>query len=372
MSAKVLIAAGGTGGHIFPGLALALALREQGCAVHWLGGRQHGAAPSMECREVPQHGIDISTIEFGGLRAKGWMQWVLLPWRLLRALWQTLQVLQRVRPDVVVGMGGYLSFPAGVAAVLRGIPLVVHEQNAVTGLANRLLFRLARERFTAFPSIHPAAQWVGNPLRSSFAMQGAPQERYAARTGRLRLLVMGGSLGAQALNTVVPEALAGMEESRRPEVVHQCGRAHIDTVRACYAEAGVDAEVLPFLEDPAQAMANADVVLCRAGAGTVTEIAAVGVASVFVPYPYAVDDHQTHNARVLVDAGAAWLIPQDRFTSAVWRDWLLRASRTELQQRAIRAQTMAKPDADRQVAAACLRLSEHAAGATLFPPSFPR
>ncbi|MFP5484749.1 MAG: undecaprenyldiphospho-muramoylpentapeptide beta-N-acetylglucosaminyltransferase, partial [Gammaproteobacteria bacterium] len=260
--------AGGTGGHIFPGLAVAEELRARGWCVHWLG-----APGSMESRIVPAQGFALETIDFSGVRGKGLTTLALLPLRLLRAFWQAWQVVRRVRPDVVVGLGGYISFPGGMMAVLAGCPLVLHEQNSVAGMANKVLAGVADRVFTAFPDVLKKAQWVGNPLRSAFTRQAAPAERFAGRTGPLRLLVVGGSLGARALNEIVPQALALIPQEQRPVVTHQSGAAQIDALRANYQAAGVQAELTPFIEDTAGAFAQADIIVCRAGASTVTEIA---------------------------------------------------------------------------------------------------
>ena len=353
MSQKTaLIMAGGTGGHIFPGLAVAEELRARGWRVHWLG-----APGSMESRIVPQHGFPLELIDFSGVRGKGLATLALLPLRLLRAFWQALQVVRRVQPDVVVGLGGYITFPGGMMGVLCGKPLVLHEQNSVAGMANKVLAGVADRVFTAFPDVLKKAQWVGNPLRSAFTRQAAPSERFVGRTGPLRLLVVGGSLGAQALNDIVPRALALIPAENRPVVTHQSGATQIDTLRANYQAAGVQAELTPFIDDTASAFAAADIIVCRAGASTVTEIAAVGAAAIFVPFPFAVDNHQTTNARFLVNAGGGWLVQQSDLTPEGLAKMLLNSERTALVDIAEKAKNMQKINATREVVAACEELS---------------
>ncbi|HSV35472.1 MAG TPA: undecaprenyldiphospho-muramoylpentapeptide beta-N-acetylglucosaminyltransferase [Ramlibacter sp.] len=348
-----LVMAGGTGGHIFPGLAVAEALRERSWRVHWLGG-----PGSMESQLVPPRGFVFETIAFSGVRGKGVKTLVLLPLRLLKAFWQSIQVVRRVRPDVVIGLGGYITFPAGMMAVLLGKPLVLHEQNSVAGLANKILAGVADRVFTAFPHVMKKAAWVGNPLRAGFLQQLPPAERLGGRSGPLRLLVVGGSLGARALNEIVPKALALLPFEQRPVVLHQSGARQIDELHANYAAAGVQAELTPFIQDTAQAYADADLIVCRAGASTVTEIAAVGAAAVFVPFPSAVDDHQTTNAKFLVDAGGGWLVPQRDLTPE-WLAQLLRTvQRGELVQRAQAAQQMKKDSAAAEIVAACEELAK--------------
>ena len=353
MSQKTaLIMAGGTGGHIFPGLAVAEELRACGWRVHWLG-----APGSMESRIVPQHGFPLELIDFSGVRGKGLATLALLPLRLLRAFWQALQVVRRVKPDVVVGLGGYITFPGGMMGVLCGKPLVLHEQNSVAGMANKVLAGVADRVFTAFPGVLKKAQWVGNPLRAAFTRQAAPSERFVGRTGPLRLLVVGGSLGAQALNDIVPRALALIPAENRPVVTHQSGATQIDTLRANYQAAGVQAELTPFIDDTASAFAAADIIVCRAGASTVTEIAAVGAAAIFVPFPFAVDNHQTTNARFLVNAGGGWLVQQSDLTPEGLAKMLLNSERTALVDIAEKAKNMQKINATREVVAACEELS---------------
>ncbi|BBL26093.1 MULTISPECIES: undecaprenyldiphospho-muramoylpentapeptide beta-N-acetylglucosaminyltransferase [Comamonas] len=353
MTEKVaLVMAGGTGGHIFPGLAVAQALRERGWRVHWLG-----APGSMESRLVPPQGFALETIEFGGVRGKGLVTLALLPLRLLKAFWQAWRVVRRVQPDVLVGFGGYITFPGGMMGVLAGKKLVLHEQNSVAGTANKVLASVADRVFTAFPNVFAKGRWVGNPLREAFVRQPEPEARFAGRSGPLKLLVVGGSLGAKALNDIVPQALALIPAAQRPSVLHQSGAKQIDELRANYAAAGVQAELTPFIDDTAQAFADADVIVCRAGASTVTEIAAVGAAAVFVPFPHAVDDHQTANARFLVEQGGGWLIPQKALTAEKLAEMLQNTERSTLLERARDAKKMQKIQATHEVVAACEELS---------------
>ncbi|MEJ5030640.1 undecaprenyldiphospho-muramoylpentapeptide beta-N-acetylglucosaminyltransferase [Comamonas sp. MYb69] len=353
MSGKTaLIMAGGTGGHIFPGLAVAQELRSRGWTVHWLG-----APDSMEERLVPPQGFALERVAFSGVRGKGLMSLVGLPLRLLKALQQARAVLRKVRPDVVVGMGGYITVPGGLAAKLAGVPIVLHEQNSVPGMANKLLARMAQRVFSAFPHAIDGGQWVGNPLRAEFLQQPEPAERFAGRSGPLQLLVVGGSLGAKALNEVVPKALARMAPETRPVVTHQSGAKQIDALQANYAAAGVQASLTPFIDDAAKAYADADVIVCRAGASTVTELAAVGAAAVFVPFPAAVDDHQTANARFLVDAGAGWLVQQSVLTPENLAQMLENMQRTGLVDMAQKAKKMQKLEAAQAVADACVEVA---------------
>jgi UDP-N-acetylglucosamine--N-acetylmuramyl-(pentapeptide) pyrophosphoryl-undecaprenol N-acetylglucosamine transferase len=347
-----LVMAGGTGGHIFPGLAVAEALRERGWRVHWLG-----APGSMESQLVPPRGFPLETIAFGGVRGKGVKTLVLLPLKLLRAFWQSIRVVRRVKPDVVVGLGGYITFPAGMMSVLLGKPLVLHEQNSVAGMANKVLAGVADRVYSAFPKVMPKGEWVGNPLRAPFLQQEPPEQRFAGRTGPLKVLVVGGSLGARALNEVVPKALALIPAPQRPYVLHQSGAKQIAELNANYAAAGVQAELTPFIDDTASAFAEADLVVCRAGASTVTELAAVGAPAVFVPFPAAVDDHQTTNAKFLVDAGGGWLVQQRDLTPESLAALLQKLDRAELLRRAVAAKKMEKTQATEQVVAACEALA---------------
>lgn len=353
-----LIMAGGTGGHIFPGLAVAHALRDAGWRVHWFGGTGTAQQPSMESQLVPPQGFAFEVIDFGGVRGKGLATVALLPLRLLKAFWQSIQVLRRVKPDVVLGLGGYITFPGGMMSVLLGKPLLLHEQNSVAGLANKVLAGVADRVFTAFPGVLKGAQWVGNPLRAAFLNQPEPAQRFTGRSGPLKVLVVGGSLGAKALNDIVPQALALLPATGRPEVIHQSGARQIEALRANYAAAGVQAQLTPFIDDTAQAFADADLVICRAGASTVTELAAVGAAALFVPFPSAVDDHQTANARFLVDQGAGWLVPQNQLTPAYLAELLQNMDRATLLEKALAAKKMQKLEATQSIVAACEELCQ--------------
>jgi UDP-N-acetylglucosamine--N-acetylmuramyl-(pentapeptide) pyrophosphoryl-undecaprenol N-acetylglucosamine transferase len=307
---RVMIMAGGTGGHVFPALAVATALRERGAEVFWLGTRQ-----GLEAKLVPAAGIAMEWVSVSGLRGKGVVAWLLAPLRLLWAAWQVLVVMVRQRPMVVLGMGGFVTGPGGVVTWLLRKPLVIHEQNAIAGLTNRLLAPLAQRVLEAFPTTFHTKRTVltGNPVRRAIAELPAPEQRFAGRSGATRLLVLGGSLGARALNEVVPQAIAHLP--MRPEIWHQAGSRNIDEARDFYSRAAVSARVEPFIDDMAAAYAWADLVLCRAGALTVAELAAAGVAAILVPYPHAVDDHQTRNAAYLADAGAALVVQERDLTS---------------------------------------------------------
>ena len=352
-----LVMAGGTGGHIFPGLAVAEALRDIGWRVHWLGGKGSVDSPSMESQLVPPRGFAFETIDFSGVRGKGVVTLAFLPLRLLKAFWQSIQVIRRVKPQVVIGLGGYIAFPAGMMAVLLGKPLVLHEQNSVAGLVNKILAQVADRVFTAFPNVLKNAQWVGNPLRTAFTKQAAPEARFAGRTGPLRLLVVGGSLGAKALNSIVPQALVLIPPELRPIVTHQSGAKQIDELRANYTAAGVTASLTPFIDDTATAFAHVDLIICRAGASTVTEIAAVGAAALFVPFPSAVDDHQTSNARFLVQQGAGWQMAQSEMTPQKLADLLQKTERVALVNIGLKAKTMQKTEATACIVAACEELT---------------
>jgi len=349
----VLIMAGGTGGHVFPALAVAEELAAQGVAVSWLGTRN-----GLEARVVPAAGYALETIRVTNLRGKGLRRLLLAPFMLLVALWQALVIQLRLRPRAVLGMGGYVSGPGGVIAWLLRRPLLIHEQNSIAGLTNRWLAPLARVVMVAFPGSlsHHKTVHTGNPVRGGITRIPQPPERFAGRTGALRLLVFGGSLGARALNENVPAAIAQLDVALRPEIFHQTGSADAAGVQRAYQAAEITARVEPFIEDMASAYAWADLVICRAGALTVAELSVVGVASILVPFPHATDDHQTGNARFLADAGAAILLPQDTLNAAGLAALLadFTGQRDVLLEMACRAQELAIPDAAARVARLCL------------------
>ncbi len=346
-----LIMAGGTGGHVFPALAVAEQLRAKGWPVHWLGTRA-----GLEARVVPETGIALHWIGVKGLRGKGWWRKLTAPLMLLSAMAQTAVVILRLRPAAVLGMGGFVTGPGGLVAWLLRRPLVIHEQNAVAGMTNRWLARFAGCVLEAFPGSLPRARHTGNPVRASIAALEFVAPDSSGR--RPRLLVVGGSLGAAALNELVPAALAGLSEQQRPEVRHQTGLKLIDSARQAYQRAGVEARLEAFIEDMAEAYRWADLVLCRAGALTVAELAAVGVASILVPYPHAVDDHQSANARYLVDAGAAVLLPQSEMDIARLRQELALVHQPQrLIAMAQKARARALPHAAESVAQACIAAS---------------
>jgi UDP-N-acetylglucosamine--N-acetylmuramyl-(pentapeptide) pyrophosphoryl-undecaprenol N-acetylglucosamine transferase len=356
--APILIMAGGTGGHVFPALALARLLRAASYEVVWLGTQR-----GLEARVVPAENIAIEWLSMSGLRGKGVATLLAAPFKLVHSIWQASRIIRRRRPGLVVGFGGFVTGPGGVAAWLMQRPLIIHEQNAIAGYSNRCLAHIARRVLTAFPNAFPKgvdARVVGNPVRAEILMQPPPASRFARREGALRLLIVGGSLGAARLNTVVPFALklAGL----RLHVRHQAGERGIDAARAAYSEAGVSAEVAPFIDDMAQAYSDADLVICRAGALTISELAAVGVAAVLVPFPAAVDDHQTVNAQFLVREGAAVLIADRDLTPARLAAELksLCEGRGKLLAMAERARLVAKPRAAEDLAAACLEQVEAA------------
>lgn len=348
MNRTLMIMAGGTGGHVMPGLAVAHEMRSRDWQVVWLGN-----PGSMESELVPREGIPMQWVRFGGLRGKGLVRKLLLPLNLLRAFWQSVVALRATRPSVVLGMGGYVAFPGAMMAVLLNRPLVIHEQNSVAGLTNKVLAKIADRVLEAFPGALPGAVHCGNPVRSAIISDDDPVARVNSRQGRLNVLVIGGSQGARILNQTLPAALATIEPDQRPVVLHQCGRGNAGAVSQAYKEAGVEAHVEEFIDDVAAAYRQADLVVCRSGAMTVAELAAVGVASLLVPFPFAVDDHQTGNAKYLSDRGAAILMPQPEFTPESLAKTMLSLSRQSLAAMAGAAREAALPDATRVVADTC-------------------
>ncbi|MBX3697843.1 MAG: undecaprenyldiphospho-muramoylpentapeptide beta-N-acetylglucosaminyltransferase [Dokdonella sp.] len=354
MSAPVLIMAGGTGGHIFPGIAVAADLRRRNIPVAWLGG-----SAGLESRLVPEAGIALESIAFSGVRGKGALTLLAAPLRLLRAVLAARRILRRLRPRCVLSMGGYAAAPGGIAAWLSRVPLVVHEQNRVPGFTNRLLRRFARRVLEGFSGSLDGALWVGNPVRDEIGRLPAPQQRLAGREGPVRILVLGGSQGARSLNVILPELIRRRGDRVALQVRHQCGERHLDKTRELYSAADVEAEIVPFIKDMAAAYAWADLVICRAGALTLAELCAAGCASILVPFPAAVDDHQTRNAEVLVDAGAAILVAEgDGFVKRLGTSLdELDRDRPRLLKMAACARGLARPDAAVRIADICLEVA---------------
>jgi UDP-N-acetylglucosamine--N-acetylmuramyl-(pentapeptide) pyrophosphoryl-undecaprenol N-acetylglucosamine transferase len=348
-----MVMAGGTGGHVFPALAVAEVLRERNVAVTWLGTRR-----GIESDLVPEHGFPIDFIDVEGVRGRGVMKLLKAPFVLMKSLWQSIGVIRNQKPEVVLGLGGFASGPGGVAARLLGLPLVIHEQNAIAGTTNSLLAKIASRVLEAFPGTLPRGEWVGNPVRKD--IEALPLEKEHEMTGEhpLRLLVLGGSLGAAAINEQLPKALALLAGEMAPEVRHQCGRAHETDTESAYKTAGVNASVEPFIADMAEAYGWADVVICRAGALTVAELTAAGVGALLIPYPHAIDDHQTKNGEWLVEQRAALLMQQSDLTpeklAAQITEWS--TDRTKLQSMAVNARTMAKSGVAESVADICMEV----------------
>jgi len=345
---SILVMAGGTGGHIFPGLAVAEYLHHCGWKVSWLGN-QNG----MEYRLVKASDFPFEAVTFGGLRGKGLKAKIMLPFNLLRAGIQSWRIISRLKPNVVLGMGGYITFPGGLVAKLLKRPLVLHESNSIAGSANRALAKIAMRTLTGFPNAMDHAEWVGNPIRADFDRVESPAVRYEQRCGNLSILVVGGSLGAAVLNETIPAAIALMEKSARPTVIHQAGDKHLAQLQHRYATLGVDADIRPFIEDMSAAYAQADLVICRSGAMTVSEITACGVAACLVPLPHAIDDHQTANARFLSDVAAAILLPQKDLNAQDLAAMIQHLNRDDLKKIALRAHALAKPHATQKVAEVC-------------------
>ena len=357
MKHTLLIMAGGTGGHVFPGIAVADYMRSLGWRVVWLG-TQNG----MEAVLVPKYGYPVEYINFSGIRRKRIMDWLLLPGKLLLAFWQSIKILTRNQPSIVLGMGGYPAFPGGLMAVLLNKPLVIHEQNAIAGLTNKILARVADKILLGFPGTFPQKDnrvvVTGNPVRSKISELPLPEQRFSDRTGPIKILVIGGSLGASVLNKVIPQALSRIPEAKRPIVQHQAGRQHIDELRENYREQGVEGQLIDFIDDMAASYAECDLVICRAGALTITELAAVGVASILIPFPYAVDDHQTANAEYLSKPGAAVLLPQHKLNADSLADKIMELTRAQLLDMAKIARNLANFNSVQQVAQVCIAMEK--------------
>lgn len=351
----LLVMAGGTGGHVYPAMAVADALHAQGWQIVWLA-----TEGGMENRLIADKPYEKAMMTMQGVRGKGVMGWLTLPVKLLRAFAQARQAIEQHQPDVVLGMGGFAAFPGGVMAKLAGVPLVIHEQNSVAGLTNKVLAKLANRVLTGFPNaLGPKGEMVGNPVREGITTLPTPEQRFAEHHGVLRVLVVGGSLGAVALNTLLPQAFAQLPTNARPQIIHQSGEKQIEALKKAYAEAGVAADCRAFIHDMAEVYAWADLVICRAGALTVAELANVGAASILVPFPFAVDDHQTTNAAYLAQAGAAQLIQQRDLDIGSLAALLQTLDRVTCLAMAQKARALARPQATRQVAAVCQQLAEN-------------
>ena len=355
---KVMVMAGGTGGHVFPALAVAEVLRDRGVAVTWLGTRR-----GIESELVPEHGFSIDFIDVEGVRGRGLMKLLKAPFVLMKSLWQSIKVIRSQQPDVVLGLGGFASGPGGVAARMLRLPLVIHEQNAIAGTTNSLLATIASRVLEAFPGALSRGEWVGNPVRKEIEALPLRKDIGAVDDTPLRLLVLGGSLGAAAINQQMPKALALLADDSQlnviqPEVRHQCGRAHQADTESAYEAAGVKASVEPFIADMAEAYGWADVVICRAGALTVAELTAAGVGALLVPYPHAIDDHQTKNGEWLVEQKAALLMQQSELTPETLATQIVEwsADRTQLQSMAVNARKMAKGEVAESVADICMEV----------------
>ena len=354
---KVLVTAGGTGGHVFPALAAARLFQEQGVEVLWIGTRQ-----GIEADIVPKNSINIEYLDIAGVRGQGLARLIWAPLKIVKAVTQVIKIVRRYQPDLVLGMGGFVTGPTGVGVWLCGRPVFIHEQNAIAGFTNKVLARLARKVFQAFPGAFaagPNVETTGNPVRKEIAQLASPSQRYDEREGPVRILILGGSQGAVALNQLVPKALAQLQAELPFLVRHQCGAKNIEAAHGCYQQAGVDAEVVPFIDDMASAYAWADVVVCRSGALTVSEVAAAGVASILIPYPFAVDDHQTKNGQYLSAAGAAVLVQQSELNEADLAQLLKEklGSRDELKRMAEKARALAMTHATEKLVQRCMEVA---------------
>lgn len=353
MTIRALIMAGGTGGHVFPALAVAEVMKQQGVVVAWVGTKK-----GIEAKLVPEAGHPLHFIHVQGLRGNGLIGWLLAPFKLIKAVVEALQIIRQFKPNIVLGLGGFASGPGGVAAWLMRKPLVIHEQNAIPGLTNRLLSKIAKRVLQGFDNSFNSAQWVGNPVRANIEAMSSPEQRFSGRTGAINILVLGGSLGARALNTMMPQALVILSE-HKITVKHQCGQRHIEDCQRNYHQVGVDSEVSAFIDDMSAAYQWADLVVCRAGALTIAELAMAGIGAILVPYPYAVDDHQTHNAKALVKAGAAYLLSEPILTAEILAKQIeyCISDRKQLKNMAVAARSLAKAGTAQQISSICLELA---------------
>ncbi len=350
---KVMIMAGGTGGHVFPALAVAEELRAADVGVSWLGTRA-----GIEAELVPANGFKLNYLDIEGIRGRGLLALLKAPLLLWRSIRQSLSVLAEYQPQVVLGMGGFASGPGAVAARLKGIPIVIHEQNSVAGTTNRIVARIARRVMQGFPSVFKRGEWCGNPVRPTIANMPAPDKRFAERTGHANLLVLGGSRGALAINKILPEALALIDPKVRPQVMHQTGKLHCEQTQALYTAAGIEAQVIPFIDKMDEAYSWADFAICRAGALTVAELTCAGLGSILIPFPYAIDDHQTVNGKLLVEQGSATMIQQKELTVEMLAEEITQLcnSRSRLLEMAMRARELAKTGAASRVAKVCMEV----------------
>ena len=354
MQCKVMIMAGGTGGHVFPALAVAEELRAADVGVSWLGTRA-----GIEAELVPSSGIKLNYLDIEGIRGRGLIALLKAPLLLWRSIRQSLSVLSEYKPQVVLGMGGFASGPGAVAARLKGIPIVIHEQNSVAGTTNRIVARIARRVLQGFPGALKHGEWCGNPVRPTIANMPPPDVRFAQRTGAVNLLVLGGSRGSLAINKIMPQALALIDPQLRPQVMHQTGKLHCEVTQALYQAAGIEAQVVPFIEQMEEAYSWADVAVCRAGALTIAELTCAGLGSVLIPFPYAIDDHQTVNGTLLVEQGSALMIQQKDLTAKRLAGEItaLCNSRSRLLEMAMRARELSKTGAASRVAQVCMEVA---------------
>ncbi len=348
----LMVMAGGTGGHVYPAMAVADALKAQGWNIVWLA-----TEGGMENRLIEGKGYAKAMITMQGVRGKGLFGWLLLPVKLAKALNQSYRAIRQHQPNVVLGMGGFAAFPGGLMAKLLGKPLVIHEQNSVAGLTNKVMAKLANRVLAAFPNALKKAQVVGNPVRDGITKLAQPVTRFKKHAGALRVLVVGGSLGAQALNELIPQAIAAMPEKDRPVVIHQAGVKHIEALKANYIKHGVEADCRAFIENMDEMYAWADFVICRSGAMTVAELSVVGLGSLLVPFPFAVDDHQTTNAAYLAESCAAYLEQQKTLTVEKIVKILSGLSRKACLEMAERARALGKPEATMDVARICTEVA---------------